>query len=80
MGGVGCALPLGTMMGGVGRHWHIAECSAWTRMAGLNKKGQKGCRQNWKNTGKKLTSEEETEGEKKLDSLSEMLPKKKAKF
>lgn len=70
MGGVGCALPLGTMMGGVGRHWRIAECSAWTRMAGLNKKGlnkkgQKGCQQKWKNTGKKLTSEEETEGEKK---------------
>lgn len=38
MGGVGCAHPLGTMMGGVGRHWRIAECSAWTRMAGLNKK------------------------------------------
>lgn len=38
VGGVGCALPPGTMMGGVGRRWRITECSAWTRMAGLNKK------------------------------------------
>lgn len=38
MGGVGRALPLGTVTGGVGRHWRITEGSARIKTAGLEEK------------------------------------------
>lgn len=64
VGGVGRALPLGTLMGGVGRHWRITEGSARIRVARLNreKKDKEVFWRKLKNTEKELMGGEEMEG------------------